>query len=330
VPAAELVRLGLLSNRSLYVAAVAWGLVMQSDLLDVQHLVEAIRGGARLAMQLGGFTGGVPLWLSVTAGLLGLVVVLVVLRLLTVIWMLLRFFGFTLDATAQDLRITYGLTTRHQATIPRRRIQRLVVRQTLLGRLFRRVAIRVETAGGKAEERARSGQGTIAPVLPESRVTAFLGQVQPELGYPPPAWERLAPRALRRMAFRGLIVAALLAGAAGGLWGRWMLLLFVPFAAFVLLRARGAVRSCGFHLGPRALLLRRGWPGWRVTGVPYAKLQSVQLLESPFDRRHGHARLRLDTAGAAAPVQIPYVEARRAREVLEQLEERAAASTFRW
>ena len=65
------------------------------------------------------------------------------------------------------------------------------------------------------------------------------------------------------------------------------------------------------------------------------KLQGVQLLQSPFDRRHGMARLLVDTAGAHPlsgnlRIDMSYLPEADARELYRRLAQRIASTPLAW
>jgi membrane protein YdbS with pleckstrin-like domain len=69
------------------------------------------------------------------------------------------------------------------------------------------------------------------------------------------------------------------------------------------------------------LLVRRGVLVQRVSVVPYGRMQYVDVLAGPLDRRIGVAAVHLHTASAAADVHVPGIE----REAAERLRDRLAA-----
>jgi len=157
LPPRELMLFGLIQNRGVVVIAAAFGLLWELGLMErlsdrlfgeqargrgvVRDFVAALFGGdGGLAVR------HVALTLAAFAALLLLV------RLFSVGWALVRLHGFRLTRTGEDLRADFGLFTRVVATIPVRRIQTLTVQEGPLHRLFRRVSVRVETAGGTGGE----------------------------------------------------------------------------------------------------------------------------------------------------------------------------------
>jgi membrane protein YdbS with pleckstrin-like domain len=69
------------------------------------------------------------------------------------------------------------------------------------------------------------------------------------------------------------------------------------------------------------LLVRRGVLVRRVSVVPYGRMQYVDVLAGPLDRRIGVAAVHLHTAAAAADVHVPGLE----RAEADRLRDRLAA-----
>lgn len=105
--------------------------------------------------------------------------------------------------------------------------------------------------------------------------------------------------------------------------------------ALVLTRvaARLRVRNLSFAVGRRAVFLRDGLLERRLACVRFEKIQALTLQRTPFDRRAGMARVRVDTAAAPAagqPFVIPFLGLRDARQLVQRLGREAAAVGFRW
>ena len=92
------------------------------------------------------------------------------------------------------------------------------------------------------------------------------------------------------------------------------------------------------HLFPRLLLFgcqnRKDLViGFFATFARFSKLQAVSMTQSPFDRRHRMASVRVDTAGAGEAshrVDIPYLDVETATRLFGQLGTAAARTAFRW
>lgn len=345
IPTSELILLGLLSDRGMALVAVGFGVAWETGVLNRI-------GFSSLYHQYGAGLAG---WTLVFAAAALLVSAFLVLRVLSALWMVLRFHDFTLERDGTDLRIRCGLLTRITATIPARRIQLVSVRQTPLQRALGRLSIRVETAGGvtgndHAGDAALLGRRWFVPILPSAELSRILDVVRPALGveFGAAPWQPATPAARRRIMRRSMIASSLVALAAlavagglsmGGLFTGGTLVviaiatlgvLVVPWSLW--LAAREA-RFLAHALTDDGVLFRSGaWTRQR-SATFVDKIQVVALVESPFDRRHAMATLAVDTAGvgpAEHAIQVPFLPRAEAEEMLATLATRADAAAFRW
>ncbi len=349
VPASELVKLGIVSNKGMVVVGAVLGLLAQGR-PDENAFEPVLRFAAdRLPL------GAAAEWLTgvrmaspgLTAVLLVAALValaFVVLRILSVGWFLLQLHGFTLTRRGSDLGADYGLFTRVSRTIPTGRIQSLTATESPLHRWFRRQSLELRTVGGADSDDAnldfdspsggpKAESQWLAPMVETAQVASLLRQVLPDVDLPGVAWRPLAGRARRRVLVRGLGAAAaltLLGGLAAGPWG---LVIALPAAFTACLHADRYVAHAAYALTGWGVLFRSGWWTRKLAIVPLARIQTVGLAESPFDRRHGMASVRIDTAGAAAggyTVAIPYLERTVAADVVQRLYAEAGRRAFRW
>lgn len=352
VPARELVKLGIVSNKGMVVVAAAFGLFAQARPEErVFEPLEPLLRSAADRLPLGAAADWLsalrfayPVPTAVLLAVTAVVLALVLLRVLSVAWFLLRLHGFTLTRRGSDLRADYGLFTRVSRTIPTVRIQSLTATESPLHRWFDRQSIELRTVGGAASADVEVGYDAsfgepkaesqwLAPMVETARVPVLLRQVLPDVDLAGVAWRPLAARAGRRVLVRGLAVAAaatLLGGMAAGLWG---LAIGAPAALAAFVHARRWTARAGYAVTAWGVLFRSGWWTRRLAMVPLARIQTVGLGESPFDRRHGMASVRIDTAGAAAAgytIAIPYLEKAVAAEVVDRLYAEAGRRAFRW
>jgi putative membrane protein len=330
----ELALYGLVSGRGTVLLAAAIGAVFQFGNLE-EVLAQRVAEWARAQQLLPAIeTLGWPVLTGL--GLLAAIGALALLQGLSALWALLTLHGFRLERDGEDLRTHFGLLNRVSATIPRHRIQSLVLRATPIQRWLGRVSLRAETAGagtGGQVSEAGAERPWIAPLLRVSRLPALLEEVLPEVDLDAVDWQPLPERARRRLAARGLLVTG--AAFAGGLWalGPESVLILVAGVPLALLHGVMTLRTTGYALTDRAVLHRTGWIVRRVMMARLAKIQSIGLVASPFDRRHRMATLQVDTAGSgplSRRFEIRYLDARDAQELADRLHEEAARRTFRW
>lgn len=310
---AEVVRLGLISNRGALMLGAAVALLAQTgdDLLG-----RAITGVGR---RLLGF--GERLHLDAVGWVVGAVVLLVfaivALRVLSIAWNLLHFHGFTLTDTGRRLSVQRGLLTRSRANMPRDRIQAWTLREGLTQRLLGRRSLEVDSASATGGENDRRSLRELAPVITPEAGDALVRHLLPRCAWPPTRWQPLHPRAWRRQMTLPALVVIAAAGVVAVREGPWGLAL-LALLPLLYVRARIWARHAGWSLEGGLLVVREGWidRSWRFAEL--RRVQALSLSQSPFDRRHGMATLLLDTAGAspfAPPLRIRYLPEAVAREL---------------
>ncbi|MGY6518565.1 MAG: PH domain-containing protein [Lysobacteraceae bacterium] len=296
LPAAELVRLGLISNRGMIVVAAAFGLLMQAGGGEVigtgiTWMTESLT--ERFGMQDIAAAG--TTFLIISGGVFVLLAVLA-LRLLSIALSMFQFFDFRLSQDHGRIQVDAGLLTRIRRNTPARRIQAFHLEETLLHRFFGRRSLRVDTAVIEAENQPRSLRDLV-PVARPATVDAVLARLFPGLDWPDLPWRPLHPRAWRRMFIKPLW--ALLAVTCVLVWqlgtvALWALLLVPLLAA----HARVLARRAAWAVTDGTIALRNGWLSRHWSFAEIGKLQAVEFRQTPFDRRHRMATLSFDTAGA--------------------------------
>jgi putative membrane protein len=337
LPLGELVLCGLVQNRGAVVFTAGFGLLWELGLVDglsdrffgeeasgrgvVGDLLKAIFG-----------QGGIPLG-RIAMTVVALAGVLLLIRLVSMVWALVRLHGFRLTRAGEDLRTEYGLFTRVVAAIPLRRIQSLTIVEGPVHQLVRRASVRVETAGGDEEEGGKTQREWLAPIIRRDALPGFVREIVPELDLASVAWRPAHPRAFRREVKGGIFVAILVSLPFVLLLKWWDLALLAVFLGWAFIAARIYVAHVGWAVTDDAVLFRTGWIWKQISVVRFNKVQAVAIHESPFDRRAAMARVRVDTAGAGSSshrVDIPYLARETARDLCDLLAGQAARTAFRW
>ncbi|MFF5232153.1 PH domain-containing protein [Dactylosporangium sp. NPDC000521] len=139
------------------------------------------------------------------------------------------------------------------------------------------------------------------------------------------AWRSISPRYfwLRLAVLSGWTLVFAIAGVVAGLLvSAWFFL--VAFAALVLggLRAvfmRRSIRAWGYAERAEDLLVRHGLLVRRLSIVPYARMQFVDVTAGPLERATGLATVTLHTAAAASDASVPGLEAAEATRLRDRL-----------
>lgn len=299
----ELIRYGLIDNRGMIVVAAAFGLLAQGGMIQVMEdwfapLIEQLPFADFAAI---GPLAQAFFILSTIAGLVAGT------RLLSILIAFITLYDFRLTRKDEDLRVHHGLFTRVALTMRRPRIQVVHQKVTLLHRLFKRVSLRVDLAGGFAAsgaQNAQQGQSRklwLAPVATRGKAGELIGIALPGVHLEGLDWQRLSPRAQWRL-FRLLAWIWLVISTAPAIFflAWWAPVIVLPILPALWLYARMYVKYTRWALHENFFVFRRGWLTRRLSIAPRNRVQSVRVSESPFDRRYRMAGLGVDTAGASA------------------------------
>lgn len=318
VPTAELVKLGLISNRGFLVVAAVVGVLSQNT-----ELLQRVPGADRLAESLGARinqVAGIGM-AELLAGLLALLVLAAVaVRVLSVGHALVTQHGYTLTRGGDRLRVQRGLLTRTDVSGRVGAIERLVLERTLLHRLFGRCTLRVDLpASVVAAAGAVPRLDHLAPIASVEQADALIRTCLPGVDLQALAWRPLHPGAAWRRWQRTLrwllpLLAAgtLLAWGLPGLpadAGPVVLGLSAVLLGASAWHARRWAAGAAYAQGPGVLVWRSGVFTRRWVLLPEGRCQAVLLRRSPADRRAGTARLCTDaqSVGLVLALDIPWL-----------------------
>lgn len=336
----DLAALGLIESRAAVLVGTVLGLLWETGLLEqaISRVGIDVAGkGVLRRLLVSIFRDGTLPFGGVQKAIAAVVALLIVLRIFSVIWAIVRLHGFRVTLAGADLRTEYGLLTHVAATVPLHRIQTLTVRRGLVLRWLGAASVKAETAGGQAAGQAAGeaprGRELLAPIIAEPDLPALLRIVLPDLDLREPEWHGPAPRAFRRELRARLVLALIGAVLSAFVVGWWAVAVLSFFSGWSWLSARIYIAHLGWAAVDGAVLFRTGWIRRDLTIARFTKVQVVSMTQSPFDRRHGMASVRVDTAGAGDALQrvaIPYLTVETAAELYRQLSTAAARTAFRW
>lgn len=126
-------------------------------------------------------------------------------------------------------------------------------------------------------------------------------------------------------------MAAATASVSAVILGWWAVAAFAALAIWGMVSAALHVKNLRWALAADGLVFRRG--SWRraTTATRFARVQAVELAESPFDRRNGMASIQVDTAGTGgAETAMPYLAREDAAKLRDLTAARAAGTAFTW
>lgn len=320
----EVLRLGLVDNRGMLVVGGLFAVVAQDG--DMGELMRAIGGwlsGQASSLHLGLVAGAV-------AALALLLAALVAVRLLSVVIALLQYHGFRLVEVQRRLVVERGLFSRNRASLPRHRIQAWSLHEGLLHRWLGRQGLKVDTAVVEAVNE-RGAVRDLVPIATPARMEAVLRHLLPAPAWPVAQWQPLHPRAWRRKFTVPAVITTVVALGLAVARGPWALLVLLALPVWYW-RARVWARYAAWSVAGGLVAFRHGWLDRRWRFAEIGKLQALELVASPFDRYHGMATLRFDTAGASAfegGLSIPYLPRDTARRLYDELSARLGPTPSR-
>lgn len=260
----------------------------------------------------------------------------VVLMLIT-IWVssialaFLKLFQFKLSRVDKNLNAEMGLLTKITANIPIKRIQLIKIKHSPLHRYFKRVSVKMETAGGVTEQ-SGIAMNWIAPLVSRVRAQGIITEIQPEVNWAEIKWLSLEPRAWKRV-FKRVMFFVLLPVVP--LVYFYHLIGFLPLllTPLVYLYAKAYVAKAGYAANDEIIAYRHGVLFHTLSVVKINKIQNISYTQTPFDRRNDMARMTVDTAGSNPVVQdinIHYLDDEKVKSLVSKLSMQVSQSQFVW
>ncbi|MBT8140868.1 MAG: PH domain-containing protein [Gammaproteobacteria bacterium] len=336
--AIDLVKHGVITNQGMIPVAIVMGFLFQQE----EFLYDLVL--PKLQVIFPSLSTLDPAALVATPLLLISALIGLVLFALMFFWVLsiavsfFRFFGFTLSKQQDKLKAEMGLLTRHTASAPLRRIQKITLQEGVLHRLFKAASITCKTAGNAPDNNSQSKSfHYLAPLIDRSRVQEFLDNVQAEIPWQQlfdnnTHWTAIPFRAWTRMVKIPLLLS-LIAGVVLWFVAPWWALLVIPLCAWSIYATRKLARSMAYWQSGDLIAYKSGWLSKRLSVVQLKKAQVVRLSENPFDRRRNMASLYVDTAGfsmADHNIDIPYLDKPNALHLQDEINQALCRLEFEW
>ncbi|MEN6461661.1 MAG: PH domain-containing protein [Syntrophomonas sp.] len=248
-------------------------------------------------------------------------IILAVFLLILIAWLLslvgtiIQFGGYQLRREGDSINIRRGLFEKQQVTIPIKRIQAIKVVESLLRQPLGMVsvqAVSISNVGTKAEG------NVLFPLLLRAELTAFLEQVVPEFSMPLEL-QRLPARSRRRYLLINIIPALIIA---------IVCTIYLPwgYVAFILpLLGAGLgnkqYSDAGYQVVDNKLLLRSRCLGRITMIIPRRRIQSLHVLQNPFQARSSLSNLRVAVASSniATIIKLKYMDIQKSNVIMNWL-----------
>lgn len=297
-PISELAKYGVSNNNVFVFAGIAAVVFSQVDKFWQTRLMEDLFGAV-------GETIGTSI-IAITA--LVIFIVMMVLGLLigaSVLGAIIANYNYHLRYGDQKYHQSRGLISREETSVPEVKIQSLRIWQPFIARFLNRYHMTFQQVGFQSKDGSKNRQSFTIPSVQKSFCLELIVRLFPKSTVAELPLKSISRRFISRHALYsvGMIsipIAAIFAVAFG-----WIAVvpLFAPilFLPLIILRHR----RYGFATDGAHGIVRSGLLGHRLTVFPLFKVQTMEIIQSPGQRKHDLANLRIKLAGRT--LIIPYI-----------------------
>ncbi|MDC9497689.1 MULTISPECIES: PH domain-containing protein [Pseudoalteromonas] len=324
----EIAKFGLMSNMAiLAMAAIAPFINVLVDFLE-QQIIAKVEGFYQQELGL--------LASAATFAMITLIALLVLTAVMLSVGMsLIRFYNFELYFKGQKFKRIAGLLERHQLSMSMDKVQSIVIKQNLMGRLLKRFTVEClqASSGGIAAGVAakKNKQTLVLPVLNSEQVDSVCQWIYPWFNSKKLQFNGAEPALLyKNLSFYALIPSAIvLLGCYLGDFNAWLSLgVLLVLAGLVTL----AYQRYGYYLhednGRFYMVVRKGMIGVHYRVFELYKAQSARSISTYFMRRAGLKSLYIQLASGFA--FMPYIKQQDADYIIDFTLYQAESTQRNW
>lgn len=316
---------GFISHRALVPIGIVGSILSQNDAYR-SKFVEIIQ---RAVGDLHVERWAISDWLLYSA--VFMLLMLLVIWITSIALAFLKLYQFKIAKVDDNLQAEMGLLTKITANVPIKRIQLLKIKHSPLHRLFKKVTIKMETAGGVTEQ---SGiiMKWIAPLVSRSAGQQLITAIQPEVEWAKIVWTPLEARAWKRM-FKKIMSLVLLPMVPLLYFYHELGLLPLLLTPLVYRYSRAYIDKAGYVVNDQIIGYRHGVIFHTISIVKISKIQNISYLQTPFDRRNQMARMSVDTAGSnpvSQDINLHYLNQDTILKLTSKLSDQVSQSKFVW
>ena len=324
----EIAKFGLMSNMAiLAMAAIAPFINVLVDFLE-QQIIAKVEGFYQQELGL--------LASAATFAMITLIALLVLTAVMLSVGMsLIRFYNFELYFKGQKFKRIAGLLERHQLSMSMDKVQSIVIKQNLMGRLLKRFTVEClqASSGGIAAGVAakKNKQTLVLPVLNSEQVDSVCQWIYPWFNSKKLQFNGAEPALLyKNLSFYALIPSAIvLLGCYLGDFNAWLSLgVLLILAGLVTL----TYQRYGYYLhednGRFYMVVRKGMIGVHYRVFELYKAQSARSISTYFMRRAGLKSLYIQLASGFA--FMPYIKQQDADYIIDFTLYQAESTQRNW
>lgn len=302
--------------------------VSQNHLRTVGIMVAFIFGLSQYAEELLSKEKEEEIWLLLFGSMVVITTLVILLFVaaffLSLLNTVLKYYNLQLLASEKGYTITAGLFTKIEQSAQHQKIQLLEWRNNPIKRFFGIYTLYLKQAASAALNRKRT---LVVPGCYLSQIEAVRDSYFSDFNKADFSEYAISPLVVGRIVLYLGVVPALFFGTIYILKTWWGLLLlgWIPVVWFF---ARIYYRKWRYAISSRGVYLTKGFLGQRAAILRWYKVQSVKLIQSPYQRRKALATLEFSTAGGN--LTLPYISLTQAEALRDYVLYAVERSTDDW
>lgn len=303
-PISELVRYGVSNNNIWVFAGIIAGTFGQFDRLWESSFFGTVADTV-------GETVGSSLFAISATLLFAVLMVLLILMAASVLGAIFVNYNYHLTYHDDRYHRTRGLLERQETSVPEVKIQSLKISQPLIAKLLNRFHLTFNQVGFDKKDGTNKQQKFVVPSVKQDFYQALVKRLfenttvldRPLTGI---SKKFIARHVLYTLGVPAVLITVFLTSQIG--WsGLFSLTIPVLLTPLVILRKQ----RYGYASDDRYAVIRQGFFGQTLTVIPFYKVQTVKISQSPGQRAAGLANLKIKLAGHS--LTIPYMPLETAR-----------------
>ncbi len=297
-PISELAKYGLSNNNIFVFAGISAVLFSQIDKFWESPFVAEIFGVV-------GETVGTGITAITAFIIFSALTVLLLLATASVVGAIVANYNYHLSYSGQKYHVSRGLFNRQETSVPETKIQSFRISQPLIARLLNRFHLTLQQVGFESKNGQSKKRSFIIPSVSKKFYLELAGRLFPTSAVMAMPLEPISKRFVVKHSLYAVGFAFPTAVIIWAFTYSWIsaLSLLVPLLSlpiFILRRHRYGYARSNTHG-----IVRSGFLGQNLTIFPFHKVQTMEIIQSPGQRRHNLANLKIKLAGST--LTIPYV-----------------------
>ncbi len=209
-----------------------------------------------------------------------------------------KYYDFSVGRKNDAIEYEMGLINRKGGTIPKEKIQTLVIDENFIERHLGYATLKIETAGADTEEQIN----TSTAVIPFDTRENIINYAEKIGEFQTREFKHIDQKAKTRYFRRYLLISAISALPVLGLliFGVNPAIILIPLTLALVAKKASELKwkNIGYFGGENNVFIRRGFWNRKTYVVPYFRVQNLVKSESIFQRRWEQATITIDTAGS--------------------------------